>query len=75
MESELANTDYQIQMQQESLEEKNAEMKKIKHQIDQVRSLQGCRLIFRILTWTLIPVRDKYIKILSLQKRKVWPLC
>lgn len=59
MESELANVDYQIQMQEESLEEKNAEMKKIKHQIDQVCSLQGCRLIYRFLTWTLIPVRDE----------------
>jgi len=36
MESELANLDYQIQMQQESLEAKNEEMKKIRHQIDQV---------------------------------------
>ncbi|XP_037539213.1 structural maintenance of chromosomes protein 1B [Nematolebias whitei] len=39
MESELANADYQIQMQQESLEGKNAEMKKIKHQIDQMEDL------------------------------------
>ncbi|XP_017285706.1 structural maintenance of chromosomes protein 1B [Kryptolebias marmoratus] len=39
MESELANLDYQIQMQQESLETKNAEMKTIKHQIDQIEDL------------------------------------
>ncbi|XP_054588689.1 structural maintenance of chromosomes protein 1B isoform X2 [Nothobranchius furzeri] len=36
MESELANLDYQIQMQQKSLEGKNEEMKRIRHQIDQI---------------------------------------
>lgn len=36
MESELANLDSQIQMQQESVEAKDAEMRKIKDQIDQV---------------------------------------
>ena len=36
MESELANLDSQIQMQQESVEAKDAEMKKIRDQIDQV---------------------------------------
>ncbi|KAM4573899.1 structural maintenance of chromosomes protein 1B [Odontesthes bonariensis] len=39
LESELANLDYQIQMQQESLEAKNEEMKKIRHQIDQMEDL------------------------------------
>ncbi|XP_041854155.1 structural maintenance of chromosomes protein 1B [Melanotaenia boesemani] len=39
LESELANLDYQIQMQQESLEAKNEEMKKIKQQIDQMEDL------------------------------------
>lgn len=36
MESELANLDSQIRMQQESVEAKNAEMKKIRDQIEQV---------------------------------------
>lgn len=36
MESELANLDSQIQMQQESVEAKDAEMRKIREQIDQV---------------------------------------
>lgn len=36
MESELANLDSQIQMQQESVEAKEAEMKTIRDQIDKV---------------------------------------
>ncbi len=36
MESELANLDSQIQMQQESVEAKDAEMRKIREQVDQV---------------------------------------
>ncbi|XP_076588533.1 structural maintenance of chromosomes protein 1B [Chaetodon auriga] len=39
MESELANLHVQIQVQEESLEVKNAEMKKIRGQIDQVEDL------------------------------------
>ncbi|XP_070763568.1 structural maintenance of chromosomes protein 1B [Enoplosus armatus] len=39
MESELANLDSQIQMQQESVEEKDAEMRKIRDQIDQMEDL------------------------------------
>lgn len=36
MESEKANLDYQIQMQQECVELKDAEMKKTREQIEQV---------------------------------------
>lgn len=36
MESELTNLDTQIQMQQEDVEAKDAEMKNIRNQIDQV---------------------------------------
>lgn len=36
MESELANLDSQIYMQQESVEAKDAKMRKIREQIDQV---------------------------------------
>lgn len=36
MESELANLDSQIQMQQESVEAKDEEMRKIRDQINQV---------------------------------------
>ncbi|KAG7221093.1 hypothetical protein INR49_017534, partial [Caranx melampygus] len=39
MESELANLDTQIQMQQEAVEAKDAEMKKIRNQIDQMEDL------------------------------------
>ncbi|XP_051238323.1 structural maintenance of chromosomes protein 1B [Dicentrarchus labrax] len=39
MESELANLDSQIQMQQESVEVKDAEMRKIRDQIDQMEDL------------------------------------
>ncbi|KAM7002632.1 structural maintenance of chromosomes protein 1B [Tautogolabrus adspersus] len=39
MESELANLDSQIQMQQESVEAKDAQMKKIRDQIDQMEDL------------------------------------
>ncbi|KAM6937011.1 structural maintenance of chromosomes protein 1B [Xenentodon cancila] len=39
MESELANLDYQIQMQQESLEAKSERMKSIRCQIDQMEDL------------------------------------
>ncbi|XP_045892216.1 structural maintenance of chromosomes protein 1B [Micropterus dolomieu] len=39
MESELANLDSQIQMQQESVEAKDAEMRKIREQIDQMENL------------------------------------
>lgn len=37
MESERANLDSQIQMQQESVELKDAEMKRIREQIEQVK--------------------------------------
>ncbi|XP_068579160.1 structural maintenance of chromosomes protein 1B isoform X2 [Cebidichthys violaceus] len=39
MESEVANLDSQIQMQQESVEAKEAEMKKIRDQIDQMEDM------------------------------------
>ncbi|XP_029290074.1 LOW QUALITY PROTEIN: structural maintenance of chromosomes protein 1B [Cottoperca gobio] len=42
MESELANLDYQIQMQQESVEAKDTEMRKIRHRIDQMEDLVFC---------------------------------
>ncbi|KAM9352307.1 structural maintenance of chromosomes protein 1B [Symphorus nematophorus] len=39
MESEIANLDYEIQMQQECVEAKDAEMRKIRDQIDQMEDL------------------------------------
>lgn len=37
MESERANLEYQIQMQQECVDVKDAEMKKMREQIEQVK--------------------------------------
>lgn len=42
MESELANLDSQIQMQQESVEAKDTEMRKIRDQINQVTLFEHC---------------------------------
>lgn len=56
MESELANLDSQIQMQQESVEAKDAEMKKIRDQVDQVLP-SVCICLTAILTLMLrLPV-------------------
>lgn len=46
MESERANLDCQIQMQKESVEIKEAEMKKIREQIEQVKLRFGENSVF-----------------------------
>lgn len=55
MESEISNLDSQIQMQRESVEVKDAEMKKIREQIEQAKlrfsqeTLQNNELLIRCL--------------------------
>ncbi|XP_061576288.1 structural maintenance of chromosomes protein 1B [Cololabis saira] len=62
MESELANLDSQIQMQQESLEAKNERMEIIRHQIDQMEDLVFADFCAEIGVDTIRQYEQEYLK-------------